>query len=191
MGNVIYLNGTSSAGKTTLATLLQERFSHPFLLVGIDLLIRHMLPKKFFLSNKTTGFYWKEKKDQTGHPIMQLHMDENAVTSWKGMVHATVGLLEAGNHVIIDDVAFAGTWQVDYWKNALKKFNLLVVGVKCPLEEIERRELARGDRMQHSARAQYDIVHEGVEYDLTVDTLQLSPKQAAQKIINAFEKLAT
>ncbi len=189
MVRAIYLNGTSSAGKTTIASLLQEHFSEPFLLTGIDLLIRHILPKKFFISKQErvcSGFYWERKWDHKGQPMMQLHMDSLARTTWEGMVQATVGFMEAGNSVIIDDVAFSGRWQVDYWKEALHRFEPLFVGVQCPLELIEQREIERGDRMKYSARAQYYTVHDGVEYDVIVDTGKLSPAEAVQKIISAF-----
>lgn len=36
---IIYLNGPSSSGKTTLAKALQHAFEEPFLHVGIDKII--------------------------------------------------------------------------------------------------------------------------------------------------------
>ncbi|MEV1042213.1 hypothetical protein AB0J01_37190, partial [Streptomyces sp. NPDC050204] len=37
-GHVIFLNGTSSAGKTTLARAIQEESDEPYLYWGIDTL---------------------------------------------------------------------------------------------------------------------------------------------------------
>jgi chloramphenicol 3-O phosphotransferase len=42
---IIYLNGPSSSGKTTLAKALQEEFEQPFLHIGIDRVIG-MMPVK-------------------------------------------------------------------------------------------------------------------------------------------------
>jgi chloramphenicol 3-O phosphotransferase len=39
---IIYLNGPSSSGKTTLAKALQDAFEEPFLHVGIDKIIDRM-----------------------------------------------------------------------------------------------------------------------------------------------------
>ena len=39
MGKVIFLNGPSSTGKTTIARLLQEKLPEPYMHVGIDKLI--------------------------------------------------------------------------------------------------------------------------------------------------------
>jgi chloramphenicol 3-O phosphotransferase len=43
--DIIYLNGPSSAGKTTLARALQERLPEPYLYLSIDTLIE-LMPSK-------------------------------------------------------------------------------------------------------------------------------------------------
>lgn len=45
MSKIIYLNGPSSCGKTTLAKSLQNAFSEPYLHIGIDKLIGFMPAK--------------------------------------------------------------------------------------------------------------------------------------------------
>jgi len=173
MPKAILINGPSSAGKTTLAKSLQETLEEPFLLTGIDLLIRQMLPKKHFLQNmyeKNSDFYWQKEIDPTGSEVQRLYMGERAIRAWKGLVEATSGLLKAGNNVIIDEVSFMGSWQIDDWKQALRPYKLLSVGLYCPLDVLEKRERAREDRMPNSSRGQYFIVHEGNTYDLMVNT---------------------
>lgn len=48
-GNIIFLNGVSSSGKTTLAKVLQDRLSEPFFLLSPDTLVPALLtlPDKF------------------------------------------------------------------------------------------------------------------------------------------------
>jgi hypothetical protein len=53
----------------------------------------------------------------------------------------------------------------------------------------EQREAARGDRKIGLARFQSARVHGNSEYDVEVDTRQLSPNQGAQKIISAPEAI--
>lgn len=55
---IIYLNGASSSGKTTLAKALQNTFEKFFLLIGIDKIIEWM-PEKF--NNWTGGEAPREK----------------------------------------------------------------------------------------------------------------------------------
>jgi len=71
---VIYLNGPSSSGKTTLAKMLQDSCETLFLLVGIDKIIGWM-PEKV---NDWTGgcaplgYSWKKGEDATGNLIHEV-----------------------------------------------------------------------------------------------------------------------
>jgi len=60
------------------------------------------------------------------------------------------------------------------------------VKVECPLTELENREIARGDRDIGLAKLQYESIHEGVIYDISVNTLVNSPGQCAQYIIDSL-----
>ena len=180
----IYLNGTSSAGKTTIRRALQEAIKRPVLTTGIDLLIRRILPDKAFLQpNSQDDFYWLTEKDSQGTAVPRLYMGDRAKKAYMGLVAATYALLKTGNPVIIDDVAIAGKWQVDLWKEALQGYSNLFVGVHCPLEILQKREEARGDRPLRSAQGQYEIVHQGIEYDLNVDTHKESVEEIVSKIL--------
>lgn len=46
-GRIIYLNGTSSAGKTSIALALQDVLDESFLRIGVDTFIG-MLPRRMF-----------------------------------------------------------------------------------------------------------------------------------------------
>ncbi|MFE0348122.1 phosphotransferase-like protein [Streptomyces griseoluteus] len=60
--------------------------------------------------------------------------------------------------------------------------DVLLVGVHCPREELERRERARGDREAGLAALQYDLVHAHGDYDLECDTSTASPRARAERI---------
>jgi chloramphenicol 3-O phosphotransferase len=78
-------------------------------------------------------------------------------------------LAKMGHHIIIDDVAF-GKADVDVWRESLKEYKVLWIGLKTSLQELEEREKGRDNRIQGSARAQYFKAHNGVTYDLEFDT---------------------
>lgn len=65
---------------------------------------------------------------------------------------------------------------------SLTGYDVFFVGVKCPLEELERRELARGDRQIGFARWQYERVHRFGAYDFEIDTHFHSPEQGAAQL---------
>ncbi len=169
---IIYLNGPSSSGKSTLARALQDTLKEPFLVIGIDQLI-NMIPEKLNDWNNETeapGWSWHSVKDKAGNTIAyKIHtgpFGKRMVQAFKNIV---ITLAQSGHNIIIDDVSF-GKEQVDAWRNALKDFNVLWVGVTAHLEVLEQREKERGDRKVGEARWQAEHVHKGVDYDLMIDT---------------------
>jgi len=145
MTKIIYLNGPSSSGKTTIAKALQNYFSENYLLIGIDKFIGFMPDK---INNwdeeiETPGFSWKLDTDTTGHSIYHIHTGPFAKRIIKSLKDISLLLASQHYNLIIDDVAF-GAIEVEEWKKTLKTHNAIYVGVTTPLTILERREKARG-----------------------------------------------
>lgn len=183
MSKIIYLNGPSSSGKTTLAKALQESFIDPYLHIGIDKLIGFMPDKinNWKGGEAPEGFSWKPAHDPTGHPTFEILAGPFAKRVARTLKDIAVLLASQHYNLIIDDVAF-GAVEVEEWKRALKNYKVLYVGVVTPLEVLEKRERARGDRLLGGARGQYFKVHENVSYDLEVDTHTASIEENIGKI---------
>jgi chloramphenicol 3-O phosphotransferase len=180
---IIYLNGPSSSGKTTLAKALQHAFEEPFLHVGIDKIIEWM-PEK--VNNWTggeapLGYSWKKSQDASGNPIQELQAGPYAQKIGQTFQEVILALAKMGHHLIIDDVSF-GKQQVDEWKGILKDFRVLWVGVNAPLSILEQREKERGNRIEGSARGQFHKVHIDATYDLEIDTHHASVSENIEKI---------
>ncbi|MNP75121.1 Chloramphenicol 3-O phosphotransferase [compost metagenome] len=60
----------------------------------------------------------------------------------------------------------------------------IFIGVICSKEELIRREQIRGDRQIGLANSQFDKVYCFNEYDLEVNTEELSPIECAEKILS-------
>ncbi|MCY0953134.1 chloramphenicol phosphotransferase CPT [Streptomyces sp. H27-S2] len=84
--------------------------------------------------------------------------------------------------VIIDDVFLGGVASQRRWQKALGGLDALWVGVRCESAVAAGREVARGDRVQGMAASQADVVHEGVLYDLEVDTARTESLACARTI---------
>lgn len=184
---IIYLNGPSSSGKTTLAKALQHAFETPYLHVGIDKIIGWM-PEKLndWTGNRASqGYSWKEGKDESGILIQELQAGPYAKKIEESFRKIVFTLAQAGHHIIIDDISF-GKQEVDLWKKTLNDFSVLWVGVKAPLPILENREKERGNRIAGSARGQFQKVHSGIAYDLEVDT----NKASLQEIVETIKKEA-
>jgi chloramphenicol 3-O phosphotransferase len=170
---VIVLNGTSSSGKTTLARALQGMLPAPWLLLGIDDLIRAMpdegLEDGSLLHIGVTG-----------------HVDIgpgwlNLETSWYIGLAAIVA---NGTGVIVDEVFLSGHESQARLRTAFAGLEVLWVGVTCDLEVARARESLRPDRVPGMAEFQAAVVHEGVAYDMTVDTSHTSPESCAATILS-------
>jgi len=99
---------------------------------------------------------------------------------------AVSALARAGNDVLADDVFVDRSW-LDDWRSQLDGLEWLLVGVVAPVDVLEERERARGNRILGEARAQVDVVHSDVDYDLTVDTARSTPEECARTILDALE----
>lgn len=184
---VIYLNGTSSVGKTTIAKAVQEEMEQPYLRIGIDQMI-DLMPAKVnnWQGGKADlGFSWESKTDENGNPLQILCMGPLAKQMSGLLRDIVVAMVRNGQYVIIDDINYEGQ---DVWKNALKDFDVLWVGITASIEIIEEREKARGDRQVGQARAAAPIVHKGFTYDLFLDSSKEPTAQIVQKIKQACKK---
>lgn len=189
MSKIVYLNGPSSSGKSTLAKALQEAFEEPFLHLGIDKIIGFMPAKvnDWEGGHAPLGFSWEADLDETGQRIFHIKAGPFAKQIIRSLKDISLLLAKQDYNLIIDDVAF-GAVDVEEWKEALKDYVVLYVGVLSPLQILEAREQARGDRCIGSARAQYSRVHENVAYDLEVDSHTHTLEENVSRIKAALSK---
>ena len=168
-GRIIFLNGPSCAGKTTIAYALQDALDEPYLHLSVDRIL-DMLPEKNRAWNKPENYRAVYK----------------AVS---GMHHCAATFAATGNNVIVDTVLTSQDNLVEC-VYVLAHFQVTFVGVFCPLEELERRAKARTDRQVETVQAQFKQVHAYKLYDIEVDTAVETPEQIAAKIKAYDERVA-
>jgi len=91
-------------------------------------------------------------------------------------------MARAGGRLIIDEVFLGGAGSQRRWKRALDGLHVLWIAVRCDRAVAAGREIARGDRIIGHAERQADLVHEGVVYDLSVDTTRTESLDCARII---------
>lgn len=177
-GQVIVLNGVSSSGKTTLAKAIQKYSSDIWLHVAMDSFVA-MLPdgrefdrEWFPVSDIADG-------DATLPQISNGPRGDALLTQMRQLVER---LAESGFNMLVDEVA-DGPTIADY-RHRLGSAGF-VVKVDAPLSELERRERERGDRLIGLAREQSARIHDGVTYDLEVDTHAETPDALARRVLTA------
>ena len=102
-----------------------------------------------------------------------------------GYRRAIAALAQSGINVVVAE-AQADPFGWDDWSDALKDLRPLWVGVRCSLEECERREMERGDRIRGLAAGHYELVHLGATYDMEVDLTSSQLDDAARQILATF-----
>ncbi|MBX3740919.1 MAG: AAA family ATPase [Akkermansiaceae bacterium] len=162
--HAILLNGTSSSGKTTLATALQRAMPEPTLYVSNDKFI-FMAPDEAL-------------KDDLIRPKLLMPL--------LSAFHRSLPLIAGcGFPMIIDHVIERTDW-MDEIAQALRGFDVFFVKVGCPLEELERREAARGDRQLGFAKMQLGWVHRHGDYDNEVNTFTHTTEQNVEQLKQLF-----
>ena len=178
-GKIILINGASSSGKSTLARELQQTLQMPFWHFSFD----HL-------------------RDSNALPMARIRsgdIDWSTMrpTVFDGFHRCLPVLAEAGNNLIVDHIIENEMWMSDLVK-LLTGLDVFFVGVHCPLPELERRELERGDRRVGEARQDYQVIHSFAEYDLEIDSTQpcqtnvstLVDAWKSRQSPSAFERMA-
>lgn len=107
-----------------------------------------------------------------------------AERTFRGTRYAIAAMAQQGNSMIVGDVMLED--ELAEYRSLLADFMLHVVVVFAPLDVLEARERARGDRLIGLARWQYDRVHRGKTYDLELHTDSATPMECAERIKQAF-----
>ncbi|MFJ5970722.1 AAA family ATPase [Streptomyces sp. NPDC093060] len=176
-GTVILLNGTSSSGKSSIARALLDLLDGTWFHMPVD------------------AFHSMRCDKPIADEDLQAEIDRTA----KGFHRAVAGMAAGGNNVVVDH-PLSRRWRLLDLLGLLVPEDTVLIGVRCPLPELERRERERGDRQPGLAAMQYDQVHSHGVHDLDVDTSLLSPEECALRIRDflpdrprptAFERLRT
>ncbi|MEU8893593.1 AAA family ATPase [Streptomyces sp. NPDC048442] len=175
-GLVIFLNGTSSSGKSSIARELTAVLDGPSFHMPVDAF--HAMRSGPEMTPDQLGVVLKR--------------------TWLGFHRAVAGMAAAGNTVIVDHV-LSEPWRLRDCLALFSPQDVVLVGVRCPLPELERRERARGDRPAGLAARQFDRVHAHGVYDIECDSGSSSPAECARQIKDflrrrpaptAFERMA-
>jgi chloramphenicol 3-O phosphotransferase len=177
---IILLNGVGSVGKSAIAKALQKITREPYLHVAMDAFLE-MLPEPLWGHADGIAF---ETRQEGGKPSVVIRSGPAAERLLRGMRQAIAAMARQGNNLIVDDVLLDGDSTA--YEAALAGLDVVRVGVFAPLDILEAREAARGDRMIGLARWQFDRVHKGMTYDLEVDTSHATALQCAEMIRNKF-----
>ena len=167
---MIVLNGGSSSGKSGIARCLQAVLPDPWLSFGVDTLVQAMPAS---LTPAAGIEVAADGRVTVGPEFRRLE------AAW---IEGIAAMARAGARIIVDEVFLGGAVSQQRWKHALGLLPVLWVGVRCESAVAVDREKGRGDRVTGMAASQADVVHQGVVYDLQVDTTHAEALECARLI---------
>jgi chloramphenicol 3-O phosphotransferase len=189
-GRIILLNGSSSAGKTTLAIALQQLLPEPYQHIALDQ-FRDGLGGRYRGLNSPEGAPGARGLNvvpvsRGNERVTEVRFGDVGKRMLRGMRRAIAAFAREGNNVIIDDLLFEGDFLFDYL-DALAGLEVLFVGVRCPLDVVNAREARRPGRFPGTATSHFDRVHANSIYDIEVDTSTGTPLECARCIVARLE----
>ena len=164
-GKIIILNGVSSSGKSTLAKVLQDRSPVPLYKLDIDDFIL-MAPDKFndYANNDFSVQYALASK----------------------FFHVVKLISDFGLSIVAPYMFFKNSDTLSEFRQLLDGYPVLVVNVICPTEELEKREIKRGNRTIGSAVSQLQLLETNFDNCLFVDNYVNSNELCADTIIKSL-----
>ncbi|MFF0159307.1 chloramphenicol phosphotransferase CPT [Streptomyces sp. NPDC005263] len=169
MTQVIVLNGGSSSGKSGIIRCLQAVLPDPWLALGTDTLVDAMP-----VQTSVGGIEFAADGEVIIGPEFR-----TLEAAW---IEGIAAMARAGARIIVDEVFLGGAYSQQRWQKAFGELRVLWVGVRCDGAVAAGREVARGDRTIGMAASQADVVHQGVAYDLEVDTTHTESMECARTI---------
>ncbi|MBP3610927.1 MAG: AAA family ATPase [Lachnospiraceae bacterium] len=163
-GRIIFLNGVTSAGKTSIVEALQRQEDIFFYVVANDL-FQEMIGDNYLREN-----YWK-------------YLSEAIIM----MYHTAKLYSDMGKNVLIDGILVEREEIKPHYHQLLEILRdnpLDIVEVFCPLDICRQRNRIRGDRYETQSQEQYDLMAENIRYRMKVDTSVYSSEECVEMIIN-------
>ena len=162
-GKIIFLNGVTSSGQTSIVDALQARRDVFFYVVANDL-FQEMVGEQYLEED-----YWK-------------YLSEVIIM----MYHTAKLFSDMGKNVIIDGILVERRGVAPHYEQlqAILRDNPLdIVELYCPLEICRQRNIARGDRYETQSEEQAALMAKDIRYSMRVDTSVYSPEECAEQII--------
>lgn len=191
---IVILNGPSASGKSSIQEAFIRMSDTPWIKIGIDNFFVGVLSNYYIFGQyqptdpKNLVMQGVPGQDQEGNPLFTLKIGPGGEKIIDGMNHAIKAYADAGNNIIVDYIAYEPVW-LENLVTILKNHKVLVIGINLPLEVLEQREANRATSPKGHARSHYQTVHNHqVNYDLSINSSEISPQTAAEIIKDLLKK---
>lgn len=161
MSRILFLHGASSSGKSTLARAIREVSEDPWVHLSFDTF------------------------RDGGALVPATYADwSNRRPAAFGALHRTfANFADAGFDLIVEHILDTKGWHADLQRR-FSGHAILFVGLHTPQDILRKREVQRRDRKHGSAVQDFETIHQGLRYDLTLDG-SAEPSANARLVLSA------
>ena len=181
---MVILNGTSSAGKSSIARRFRDdraAAGECWLVIALDD-FNDLLPFQWVRAGGHDGAFSDDGltiEPQAEPPVVRLGaLGRRLFAAYRRTAAAWA---HAGFDVLVDDVCFDEQCVRD-WEDALNGLRVTWVALSCDPQVAAARELARGDRLVGLAGALGDVVHKYAPCDAEIDTTDSDVQESAARL---------
>lgn len=181
---IIFFNGASSSGKSSVARAMQHlNKSARYMIIGQDSFIK-MMPYGMlgFQQFAKEGFFFEYLDKGDLDPRVAIKTGDFGLKIIEASAKTAATLADAGFNVIVDEVLFDTEFAKLYLKH-LSHHKVYFIKVHCDLEILVEREVLRGDRSWGLARHHFNTLHrDEYLYDFKIDTSRTPSFELANQI---------
>lgn len=162
MSNIILFNGASSSGKSTLIKELIKKLDSPYFYYSSDKLLDAKILPEVDKSNNNNQDSWNIIRPKF----------------FDGFHRSIRSFADAGNDIIVEHIIESMEW-FDQLVELLQHHKVYYIGLFCPIEILEEREIDRGNLESG--------IHSWGSYDLELDTYKQSIDENIDMIIKLLK----
>ncbi len=166
-GNIVFLNGVTSSGKTSIVDAIQASSEEIYYVVANDL-FEEMIGDRYLRED-----YWK-------------HLSELIIM----MYHTAKLFSDLGKHVLIDGILVERPELAPHYERVKALFAgypFYMIEVYCPLDICRQRNIERGNRGENQSQEQHDMMAQHIDYHFTVNTHQNTSEECARLILKSLQ----
>jgi chloramphenicol 3-O phosphotransferase len=195
-GRIVVLNGAPRSGKSSIAAVIQGTFDGPWMNLGVDVFSQYVTPPRY---RPGMGLRPGGERLEPPEPPERPDIEALIPALYAAFYDSVAAHSRHGLNVVVDvDHHDAYSKPLNLLRDAARRLDglpALLVGIRCPLEEIMRRRDAGqpgregryatsgpgGEAPEPVLRWQREVHRPGL-YDLEIDTSATSPAAAAALI---------
>ena len=187
--NLILLIGTSSAGKSSVAQILQRSLDAHYLYMGIDNFFKMVNPDwgggSYSARSKQIFYYERDGE------FLRIRYGPLGLSILRGIQGTVKSMLMHGNNLIFDDMLMSEEqWNLWRSQRAIEHYRTFICSLQASPDVLKEREQRRGRKRRYWGLALGHVeFNDPPDVDYRIYTDDLTAGEVAAAILDRFERI--